>query len=75
MMFIVGFCAVVFLNGLLIMIAGARNAPEGIQDETGFRFVWRNDAPETPNVVCIWKTLSEHSVTGEDDTDGQWVAA
>ena len=44
----------VFLSGFTAMLHGLRNAPEGYQTGGQFHLLWRNDRPDTSNIVCIW---------------------
>lgn len=44
----------IFFAGLAVMVLGLRDAPEGFEDQNGFHYLWRNDAPEKANVRCIW---------------------
>ena len=53
-MIALGFLAALLFSGMVVMIAGLRNAPEGYETDTGFRSVWCNRSPEIKNVVCIW---------------------
>jgi hypothetical protein len=53
-------CAVV-LPGLAVMLVGLCNAPEGIQENGKFHYIWRNNRPEMSDVACIWTPLAEAS--------------
>ncbi len=51
----------ILVAGTVVMALGIKNAPEGFEDETGFHFIWRNNAPEVRDVVCIWALKAESS--------------
>ena len=59
--------AVLFLFAVGITVAEFRSVPEGYEDETGFHFVWRNNTPETRDVVCIWKTVAEEDIVSDTE--------
>ena len=44
----------VLVCGYCVMLVGLRNAPEGYEADGEFHFVWRNNAPDVSNIVCIW---------------------
>ena len=46
----------VFLCGCAVLFVGLRNAPEGYEAEGEFHILWRNNAPDVSNIVCIWPT-------------------
>ena len=54
-MIALGFLAALLFSGMVVMIAGLRNAPEGYQTGAGFHFIWCNRSPEIKNIVCIWE--------------------
>jgi hypothetical protein len=53
-MITLSFMAGIGLCGLVFLLTELREAPEGYQDESGFHFVWRNNAPEVADISCIW---------------------
>ena len=54
-MIALGFLAALLFSGMVVMVAGLRNAPEGYESGTGFHSVWCNRSPEIKNIVCIWE--------------------
>ena len=45
-------CAYAF--GMLAIVAGMQNSPEGYEDEEGFHIRWANNSPEIRDVACVW---------------------
>lgn len=60
-MMILTFLAGIFAVGAVMTAIGLHNAPDGYEDETGFHYeLWHNNAPEIPNVACIWVCSPAH---------------
>lgn len=53
----------VFLCGFAVMFVGLRNAPEGHEADGEFHILWRNNAPDVSNIVCIWSGEKVEPVT------------
>jgi hypothetical protein len=71
-MMLLALSAGILLAGYVVMAFGLRDAPEGYEDETGFHLVWRNNAPEMRDVVCIW---AQHAETYAFSDAGQMESA
>lgn len=54
----------ILVTGAVLTALGLHNAPEGYEDETGFNYLWQNNAPEIPNVACIWTYGSDSGLHG-----------
>ena len=63
MILIIGLLSVL-LCGYAVMLVGLRNAPEGYEADGEFHVLWRNNAPDVSNIVCIWsgKTVEPATV-------------
>ena len=70
-MIALGFLAALLFSGVVVMVAGLHNAPEGYETNEGFHLVWCNRSPEVKNIVCIW----EHQPKRHDPTDQKELRA
>jgi hypothetical protein len=43
-----------FIAGAGVLVHAFLTAPEGLENESGFDIVWRNNHPGVKDVVCIW---------------------
>ena len=53
MILMLGLLSVLFC-GYAAMLIGLHNAPEGYEADGEFHVLWRNNAPDVSNIVCIW---------------------
>jgi hypothetical protein len=51
------------LCGIVLMLLEIHNAPEGIEDENGFRIAWHNNHSNLADVSCIWSDAAEKGAT------------
>ena len=67
--------AAFFLLGLIPVVNGIRQAPEGFEDSSGFNVVWRNNSPEIRDVSCVWVSASTIPAVDLDDHSAGYSVA
>ena len=64
-----------FLLGLIPVVNGIRFAPEGIENESGFNLIWRNNSPEIRDVSCVWVSASTVAALDLEDSASSYNVA